>query len=110
MHKSINYDSSKLKRNWVAIGLKNERSWLSFISIWDFYSTLEIFDLFSLSSFLDGDFDGFFDYLSADFLDFASSPFYFFALGGLSEALSLDLDLAFFSLIYLSKNNLNAKL
>jgi hypothetical protein len=80
------------------------------MSIWDFYSTFEILDLFSLSSFLDGDLDGFFDYLSADFLDFVSSPFYFLAFGGLSEALSLDLDLAFFSLIYLSKNNLNAKL
>jgi hypothetical protein len=66
--------------------------------------------LLSLSSFFEGDLDGFFDYLSADFLDLVSSPFYFFALGGLSDALSFDLDLAFFSLIYLSKNNLNTKL
>jgi hypothetical protein len=71
---------------------------------------LDTLDLLSLSSFFEGDFDGFLDYLSADFLDLASSPFYFFAFGGLSEALSLDLDLAFFSLIYLSKNNLNTKL
>lgn len=80
------------------------------MSIWDFYSTFDIFDLLSLSSFLDGDLEGFFDYLSADFFDLVSSPFYFLAFGGLSEALSLDLDLGFFSLIYLSKNNLNAKL
>jgi hypothetical protein len=44
-----------------------------------------------LSSFLAGDF-GFLDYLSADFLDLVSSPFYFLALGGLSAALSLDFD------------------
>lgn len=28
MHNSINYDSSRLKRNWVATGLKKDRSWL----------------------------------------------------------------------------------
>jgi hypothetical protein len=58
--------------------------------------------LLSLSSFLDGDFEGFLDYLSTDFLDFVSSPFYFFyflSFGGLSEALSFDFDFAFLSLI-----------
>jgi hypothetical protein len=52
----------------------------------------------SLSYFLEGDLDGFLDYLSADFLDLVSSPLSFLdlvSLGGLS-ALSLDLDLAFF--------------
>lgn len=65
------------------------------MSILDWAYTL---DYLSLSYFLEGDLDGFLDYLSADFLDLVSSPLSFLdlvSLGGLS-VLSLDLDLAFF--------------
>jgi len=103
----MNYDSSKLKRFCVIIGLKNDKSWLSSMSSFDCTYAFETFDTLDLSSLLSPFFETdlpFLDYLSTDFLDFVSSPLSFLdlvSLGGLSATLSLDLLFDFFSLIFL---------